>query len=514
MLGKKLILISSITAMITLLPGCVSIDVSNDSKAEGDTETVILEVQTDGLSEGIEESEDIEEAHEIIEEESEVVEEEYVEMYNPETDIVREVPTLIISTSDYDVREDGMYLVKGTDSAISVENENGKFDALADAIAEYSDNRQTSQDEIDENAMEAKEEIIDLGFEKSNDYPHFEFYEYLYPERVDYKMVSLKEDSFASFGGAHGNNHITGITFDVETGEILGFDELFTEPDNFLSFFKDYCKRELVRLSDEKDFVLSHDYKEIVDSINPYEDEDIRWFFDWSGFTYVFEPYEMASFAVGAVYVNLPYEMMMPYLNVKYYPNEVSKFVGDFREYYIEQYEDFDPEMIINYLAVDYDGTGIIDVQDTVEVKIEDSMLNGMNLLCDDKCIAIEDGDYYHIYYRTDIPTPGYTKDNFDIDNFMPNKIADPIKGFAETGSYIEKYVDTTTGKPQIMTNELYIDNDGLGIISANYSMTDFYSELKTGEVVSNNGVKSYCIVSDGIIALYNEDECRIFVKE
>lgn len=133
-------------------------------------------------------------------------------------------------------------------------------------------------------------------------------------ERADSQLLSLVEYHYEYRGGAHGNYGYGGHTFDAQTGERLELSAFISDMDGF----QKAAQKDLIeKLKETYSEGLMEDYEEIVGEIWEREGGP-QWYLNGSGFVFVFNPYEVGSYAMGEARVTLPYPDYEAYLSEAY----------------------------------------------------------------------------------------------------------------------------------------------------------------------------------------------------
>lgn len=119
--------------------------------------------------------------------------------------------------------------------------------------------------------------------------------------RCDGALISFKNSDYAFSGGAHGFTGFTGQSFNAVTGEELKLDDLSADG----AALRDFCLRRVSELAAEVgvDGGLFEGYEEyLVNNI-----EDGFWYFSEEGLTFIYNAYDIGSYAAG------PFEFTIPY---------------------------------------------------------------------------------------------------------------------------------------------------------------------------------------------------------
>ncbi len=135
------------------------------------------------------------------------------------------------------------------------------------------------------------------------------------------RMVSVAGNYYSFTGGAHGNTVLLSWNFDLTAGTFFDVSMLAEDGPAFLT----EVKTELIRQAntpqeDWGDTQDLHGYVPAMDYWENYEDVMANWssyavFFDETGMTVGFSPYELASYANGPQVFHIPYSWLQPYLS-------------------------------------------------------------------------------------------------------------------------------------------------------------------------------------------------------
>ena len=150
--------------------------------------------------------------------------------------------------------------------------------------------------------------------------------------RADSKVLSFFEDYSSFMGGAHGMYGRSGYTYDVNSGKKLSISDVvkLTEDD-----LVPVLKEKLLAQNDEDDYDdLDENLKKYkLDSETVFDEEDqeltygFNWYLDHDGMHFYFGPYELASYAVGAVDVVIAYDELPGTMNDEYLPDENAGYI-------------------------------------------------------------------------------------------------------------------------------------------------------------------------------------------
>lgn len=150
--------------------------------------------------------------------------------------------------------------------------------------------------------------------------------------RADSKLLSFFEDYSNFMGGAHGMYGRSGYTYDINTGKKLSITDVvkLTEDD-----LVPVLKEKLLAQNDEDEYddldEKLKNYKLDSETVFDEETQELtcgyNWYLDYDGMHFYFGPYEIASYAVGAVDVVIAYDELPGTMNDKYLPDKKSGYI-------------------------------------------------------------------------------------------------------------------------------------------------------------------------------------------
>ncbi|MCC8046354.1 MAG: DUF3298 and DUF4163 domain-containing protein [Clostridiales bacterium] len=228
-----------------------------------------------------------------------------------DTDSAGEAPRISIETLDQSwYSEDGsQWIVYAECDSVSVDGDG--CEALAEAVCEWNEEQTESfWSFCAELAESAGEDALyeDWG----SDSYYYNAWREAELTRVDESVLSLVIWEYAYTGGAHGNYGYTSVTFDVASGEILQLTELLEDAEGFCDSAEAYIVEALeTEYGDE----LFGGYEETVAAM---WDTELTWYLDAEGITFVFDPYELGPYSMGAASVTCPYEIVAAYMKTAY----------------------------------------------------------------------------------------------------------------------------------------------------------------------------------------------------
>ncbi|MBQ9991784.1 MAG: DUF3298 domain-containing protein [Lachnospiraceae bacterium] len=230
-----------------------------------------------------------------------------------DTELLTRAPApMILPTSWQDNRysDDGELLAEGSLASFEVSGDG--YETVAEAIQEWFHEEEAAFT-WDMDLMEeyAKDWLI---FALEEELPFVSYYSRVEYDvtRGDSSVISISRLSQDYSGGAHGLYGDFGTTFDTQTGERLSFWDLTDDREEFSEKTLDYC---LKRVKEKHEDMLFADYETTIRTV--WEGEP-NWYLDGAGITIVFTPYELGPFAMGMVYITLPYQEFNDLLLEKY----------------------------------------------------------------------------------------------------------------------------------------------------------------------------------------------------
>ena len=121
-------------------------------------------------------------------------------------------------------------------------------------------------------------------------------------------VMTIAVDSYTFTGGAHGNSVITLLNFDPETGNLFTQDEIFKQSEEFTALVEKYFKMESAsKNNDNENYFFGEDFR-LPENIG----------FNEEGVIFLYNTYEIASYAQGITEFTIPYDEIYKYLNINY----------------------------------------------------------------------------------------------------------------------------------------------------------------------------------------------------
>jgi hypothetical protein len=155
--------------------------------------------------------------------------------------------------------------------------------------------------------------VIDDFKDEVSSYQYTEF-SYYYFLTIDYSVVMYDEngisvclDIYPFLGGAHGMLYFKTINFDLEKMSLVGLEDLFIAGYDYLPIISDYCREDLARQINERDFKVEMQWLE--EGTDPGNiDNFINFLVAQSELIIKFPAYQVAPYAAGDFTVNIPYQ--------------------------------------------------------------------------------------------------------------------------------------------------------------------------------------------------------------
>jgi len=146
--------------------------------------------------------------------------------------------------------------------------------------------------------------------------------------RVDSAVVSLNCTDVSSTGGAHPNSAMSGITFDVATGERLTLATLSDNEEALRSVVTGELKRQVSERGDEL-------YDNATEAAETLLDED-DWYLSGDGLEVLCNEYIMAPRAAGVLKFTIPYTLLSGVLKPEYLQPVRDASAGEIRASFAE----------------------------------------------------------------------------------------------------------------------------------------------------------------------------------
>ncbi|MDR0239946.1 MAG: DUF3298 and DUF4163 domain-containing protein [Deltaproteobacteria bacterium] len=120
------------------------------------------------------------------------------------------------------------------------------------------------------------------------------------------RSLTVTYEIWTYTGGIHGNNDIITLSYDVESGQRLLFEDLVVAPDTALERLADYCAKTLrTTLGEDLDEAM------LKSGTAPELDNYSSFSLFPAGLRVHFQPYQVAPFVAGAQRVDVPLEIIL-----------------------------------------------------------------------------------------------------------------------------------------------------------------------------------------------------------
>ena len=210
------------------------------------------------------------------------------------------IQPVITSHTFSEMKDDGTsYLISASLDTIALDEESAQYySALNDGLNAYSDTRLSAfLERYNSNLENAKTDYEDgmLGD------MYYEDNSSIRIQRVDESVFSFTENVSSFTGGAHGNYGTTGTTFDTQTGKELDISDVVVSTEDLIPILKERLETDY---PDTAFFDLDETLQAYIDEPETYQ---FCWYMTSEGITFVFNPYELASYADGSQTVSLSF---------------------------------------------------------------------------------------------------------------------------------------------------------------------------------------------------------------
>lgn len=197
---------------------------------------------------------------------------------------------------DYEAQIEVLYhQVEGKDINSNAINETIK----KEFIKSFSDSEDVSSPNIESAVSAFDQEYKDF---KSNFPDNEQVWQLLVETEITYiseEIISIALNTYIDTGGAHGNDSIIFMNFNPQTGELYAINDVVTDIDSLSKIAESYFKNEVMLLENNdsmEDYFFGESFK-LPENIGFGED----------GLIFLYNVYEIASYAEGYTEFQIPY---------------------------------------------------------------------------------------------------------------------------------------------------------------------------------------------------------------
>ena len=229
-----------------------------------------------------------------------------------------------------------------TGGLVLSDEEAAAYPKLNQALALEYDTLKKSAEEDLENLKTSAEEMVEYVQEDSN----MQLSAVYTPDilRADENVVSYELFYYDYYGGAHGYNSYTGLTFDTKTGKKLGFYDVITDEDKVKSGIVHELKD---KYASEEGLVENSTPEEDADvffeCINtPQDNGAVAWSLGTDRLNIYYNPYTIGSWALGLISISLPFEKYPDLVKEEYQaaPADYAVKIAAYADYSADIYND------------------------------------------------------------------------------------------------------------------------------------------------------------------------------
>lgn len=310
-----------------------------------------------------------------------------------------------VITQDY-TADDGTVIYQHTSQNISLIVPDPE---VADKVILDYLNRTDMQETVDSVYTSAKADC-----EQANFNPYWTQITYI-PVRLDSGVLSLCGSYVQYSGGAHPQESVKCVNYDLVTGETLSLSDILTENADADTL----CKLVLryLSLQVDNDSLYTGYEATVTELFSKPLDEITNWCLATGGLSFTFSPYEIGPYASGSILTVIPYGNLTRILKDKYFPSECDSAFSTLNAEIFditkqEEYTQFS-EVVISrdaqpiLLSTDgmlYDiiiGIGNWNKEKT-DFEIENYVFRSFSLTPGDGIMVQADADHFCIFYTTD----------------------------------------------------------------------------------------------------------------
>ncbi|MCR5396979.1 MAG: RsiV family protein [Lachnospiraceae bacterium] len=369
-------------------------------------------------------------------------------------------------------KDDGVeFLVESSYDTISLDEESAQYySALDSALNSLSDTMLASQKDNFESNVEYATTDYEEGY--LDDGMYYNDDSSLSVERADESVFSISQSTDTFTGGAHGSYGTTGYTFDTQTGKQLELSDIFTSVDDIIPVLKNSLE---TNYPDVEFFDLDQTLQSYIDDPDTYQ---FSWYMNAKGVMFIFNPYELASYAEGSQNVLISFA------------EHEELFTGDYTAatgaYVLNLYSGND-----YYIDLNGDNT-----QEHLSIteNYEDSMCSSATIVYDDASYDLE-----AYFYTTDIKAIHTKDDKIYLFIFLHgDNDFTSLDVVSLNDGKIQKVGGLNVAEPSLYV-ESEDEEDGIWQYYPLVSPTGFILSSHLDAISTYDGIKTYTLDSDGM---------------
>ena len=306
-----------------------------------------------------------------------------------------EIPQLYKRTAtEYRNADDGTRLAtEEYDSFCLYDDEKDKYPTLEKVLKIINAEAEIETD-INETAAEAQ-----LQVDQMEDTTYFGGYTdeaKLSIERLDSKVISVRENYYGYWGGAHGMYGDSGYTYDLTTGEKIGIYDVVKDEDTLLEVLTEKIQE---LYPDVWEYDLEGDNDAILTAID--DEENINWTMQTDGITIYFNPYAIAAYAAGEQTVPIRFDEYPDLFTGSYGNSEVEDWAKDGSELQADIDGDGDIEIISVWERYFYEEDYSYSYVDGFQISVDDQTYEFDGSSFDTEYTFVKKGSNYYLYIFT-----------------------------------------------------------------------------------------------------------------
>lgn len=215
-------------------------------------------------------------------------------------------------------------------------------------------------------------------------------------ERLDSKVISVRENYYSYWGGAHGIFGDSGFTYDLTTGEKVGIYDVVKDEETLLEVLTEKIQE---LYPDVWEYDLGGDNDGILTAID--DEEFINWTMQTDGITIYFNPYAIAAYAAGEQVVPIKFDDAPDLFTGDYWNSEVEDWAKDGSELKADIDGDGDIESISVWERYFYEEDYSYSYVDGFQINVDDQTYEFDGSSFDTEYTFVKKGSNYYLYIFT-----------------------------------------------------------------------------------------------------------------